>query len=251
MPLSKTFTTVTPLSKSIALILFVSLPFIGFYLGAKFQKSITVCNSFVPIVTNTVSTPTIAQNVSDIISIAFNDQTINLEQKNTSPNSNNFLGLPSESFNSRSTTLSQLYDSNGDWSNLKFHDLDTDKYYVLQPGGNTEISLATATDIKKMLGVTTINNGIAAATSTKTDCTNIQKKVGQINATAVTCKSTSYFTANKSQIVDESATTNCYLPISNDKYLAIKQLVKPVGTNIDMCQTLIDLGYQSLSVTKN
>jgi hypothetical protein len=35
--ISKQFTTVTPFSKLVALILFIALPFIGFVLGMKFQ----------------------------------------------------------------------------------------------------------------------------------------------------------------------------------------------------------------------
>lgn len=42
MKLSKKYTTVTPLSKTIALILFISLPFIGFYLGMQYQKGLEV-----------------------------------------------------------------------------------------------------------------------------------------------------------------------------------------------------------------
>lgn len=39
MKLSKSWTTVTPLSKTIALILFIALPFIGFGAGILYQKS--------------------------------------------------------------------------------------------------------------------------------------------------------------------------------------------------------------------
>jgi len=35
------FTSVTPLSKFLAFILFITLPFVGFYLGIKYQKSVT------------------------------------------------------------------------------------------------------------------------------------------------------------------------------------------------------------------
>lgn len=42
MQLPKSFTTVTPVSKAIAILLFISLPFIGFYLGINYQKSITI-----------------------------------------------------------------------------------------------------------------------------------------------------------------------------------------------------------------
>ena len=39
--LSKTWTTVTPLSKFLAMALFILLPFIGFYLGVQYQKNVT------------------------------------------------------------------------------------------------------------------------------------------------------------------------------------------------------------------
>lgn len=37
-PLSHHFTTVTPLSKTIAFILFISLPFLGFFIGVKYGE---------------------------------------------------------------------------------------------------------------------------------------------------------------------------------------------------------------------
>jgi hypothetical protein len=39
--ISKAWTTVTPLSKALALLLFIALPFIGFYLGMEYQKRIS------------------------------------------------------------------------------------------------------------------------------------------------------------------------------------------------------------------
>lgn len=41
MKLPNSMTTVTPLSKAIAMALFVALPFVGFYLGMKYQSSIS------------------------------------------------------------------------------------------------------------------------------------------------------------------------------------------------------------------
>ncbi len=35
-------TTVTPLSKALALFLFISLPFVGFYLGVLYEKQLAV-----------------------------------------------------------------------------------------------------------------------------------------------------------------------------------------------------------------
>jgi hypothetical protein len=37
----KTFTTVTPFSKAVALLMFIALPFIGFQLGRAYQRLIT------------------------------------------------------------------------------------------------------------------------------------------------------------------------------------------------------------------
>lgn len=37
-PMSHHFTTVTPLSKTIAFILFITLPFLGFFLGVKYGE---------------------------------------------------------------------------------------------------------------------------------------------------------------------------------------------------------------------
>ena len=56
MLLPKSFTTVTPLSKVIAMILFVSLPFVGYYLGMKYEQSISV-NNIVQIRNNNFPTP--------------------------------------------------------------------------------------------------------------------------------------------------------------------------------------------------
>lgn len=41
MPLPKSTTTVTTLSKLLAAILFIALPFIGFWVGMEYQKLLT------------------------------------------------------------------------------------------------------------------------------------------------------------------------------------------------------------------
>lgn len=41
-------TTITPLSKTIALLLFILLPFLGFYFGRMYQKAVDQANTPVP-----------------------------------------------------------------------------------------------------------------------------------------------------------------------------------------------------------
>jgi len=50
----KWLTTVTPFSKALAMILFIAFPFIGFYLGIKYQQQISVTTSVVSEVQRTV-----------------------------------------------------------------------------------------------------------------------------------------------------------------------------------------------------
>lgn len=56
MKLPESWTTVTLLSKILAIILLVSLPFIGFYLGVKYQKNIYIENNISKIKVNTEET---------------------------------------------------------------------------------------------------------------------------------------------------------------------------------------------------
>lgn len=53
MPLPKTWTTVTPLSKTIAMILFIFLPFIGFSAGMRYQQKIDEIQKYEETITPT------------------------------------------------------------------------------------------------------------------------------------------------------------------------------------------------------
>ena len=70
MKLSKKWTTVTPLSKAVALILFALLPFIGFYLGIRYQKLLLpkVVINTPPIVSPTPTPVNKTSGISDNVS---------------------------------------------------------------------------------------------------------------------------------------------------------------------------------------
>lgn len=70
MKLPESFTTVTSLSKTIAIYLFVSLPFTGFYFGVKYQKQISQQSEQVncPSVSYTaLTTPTVIPTVTNTL----------------------------------------------------------------------------------------------------------------------------------------------------------------------------------------
>ena len=58
MRISKKFTTVTPLSKAIALLMFIAFPIIGFYYGSYYQSAIDVSKQQDVIVEYKLITPT-------------------------------------------------------------------------------------------------------------------------------------------------------------------------------------------------
>jgi hypothetical protein len=71
MKLPKSFTTVTPFSKLLALSLFVIFPIIGFFLGVTYQKTVTPLPPQIPLestlpLRNQKVTPTEAANAQPV-----------------------------------------------------------------------------------------------------------------------------------------------------------------------------------------
>ncbi|HYD35161.1 MAG TPA: hypothetical protein VD999_03795 [Vitreimonas sp.] len=71
MKLPKSLTTVTPLSKALALILFFLLPILGFYLGMKYQQALIFSHSI-----------SLIENTSSDLDIEKSDTTNWLDYKN-------------------------------------------------------------------------------------------------------------------------------------------------------------------------
>lgn len=81
MILPKELTTVTPLSKTIALILFVLLPIIAFLLGMKYQQAITSVNTNMNLPVNNSSPTSQLNNNSIVPSSPTSQQTTSNEAK--------------------------------------------------------------------------------------------------------------------------------------------------------------------------
>ena len=83
MKLPNSFTTVTPLSKTLAMLLFVSLPFIGFILGINYQKTTVIPPSItLPTPTPRIETNLPTKSITPIITSVFSSTLLNsLEYK--------------------------------------------------------------------------------------------------------------------------------------------------------------------------
>ncbi len=76
MKLPKSWTTVTPFSKTLAFVLFITLPFVGFYLGMKYQQGSSLSNyQSQPISLTPTVVPTVLPSP--------NEKTITLTQQDT------------------------------------------------------------------------------------------------------------------------------------------------------------------------
>jgi len=82
-------------------------------------------------------------------------------------------------------------------------------------------------------------------------CTKEDKKIGDIQVVALACEEKTYLVPENNLVINSSKTTDCYLKISENLYLAIMQKQKPIGSDIDMCEIVKSLDYQEISITKN
>jgi len=126
---------------------------------------------------------------------------------------------------------------------------EKDTYYELEPGGYRSLSIVN----KSMINSQTYNDMEIQEkwrTKVKRACVANQTSMGAVQTTALKCIKTTY-NMDTNMILDESSTTNCYLPLGNTDYLAYIQHVKPIGINIDLCEELTKMGVQGITVQKN
>lgn len=122
MQLPQSFTTITPLSKIIAIVLFVTLPFIGAYVGYKFGKStvipVTCVTETKPanIPTKEVITPTISSTSSEIdknklyLVKNVNNENVNIYTNLPTKSVIKYVGDSTGSMSAEVTINGQLYD---------------------------------------------------------------------------------------------------------------------------------------------
>lgn len=78
MKLAKSLTTVTPFSKFLAMLIFIIFPFIGFYLGISYQKSLSTVLNNTPLPNPSATTSAAGlYNVSIFIKERTSDVTLN------------------------------------------------------------------------------------------------------------------------------------------------------------------------------
>lgn len=232
------FTTVTTFSKAVALILFIVLPFAGFYFGLSYQKATTV-----PLSTDIVIKDVVISPQKSALKLEFKDLTITLEKESVAKDSGTLFSLPIKRVDG------PVINSNpgGDLFNLPmgpyiYYSKQTDGFYDLQPGGYSQLSLTDSTEINN-LSKSYEKEGKPSQSKIKFLCNNFHYPVGSIDALAVSCTTTITVPTGG----DESTTANCYLPLETGKYLAYEQKVKPVGMSINMCEQLSQMGVTEVT----
>lgn len=150
-------TTVTPLSKLLAMILFLGLPFLGFYLGMQYQQRVTVITPTTSVVQKTITlnpTPLLNTNTANNSSPTI-DPTANWKTYN-SPDNAFALKYPNDSnWNLTEVNLTHstsfdiqcphincpqpynVYDFGGGISNINSIDKYTAAFNTINPAGSS------------------------------------------------------------------------------------------------------------------
>ena len=220
------FTTVTNFSKILALILFILLPFGGFYLGTKYQKAITVFpEQDVNLSAKNTKTP---QNNS--LKLEFKDVTATLERQSVDTASQTFFDRTVKKV--EGSVINDLPTSNLftlPMGPYLYYSSQTDSFYDLQPGGYSVLRLADEKGFSS-LSKDYEKTDSASHTKTKVSCSTFHYPVGSVDAVAVSCSTN--VTNLDTGFGDQSTTANCYIPLETGTYLAFEQKVKPVRATL-------------------
>jgi len=253
MKLSKSLTTVTRFSKLIALLLFIMLPLAGFYMGMRYQQKLNDLDNLQK-ATELISVRRSKNNVTPIqydYTLRFKNETIILDRMGSGKIEGTFYKLPVIQINypvDPSDPTKTLYDKEMICRGL-FYINATDTFYELEPGGYRIITLIDSSDLdKKYQDKNELNSQYG--TKVKRVCQEENYPMGVIQAKGIKC-TTKTTLISTGQVVDESSTTNCYLPLNNGKIFAYEQKLKPVSTNINTCDLLEEMGVQNASIGKD
>ena len=249
--LPPSLTTVTPLSKALAAILFITFPFIGFYLGQQYRTP-ELESTPTPASDPRQPSPTITGRPERdlIFSLPFKPYTVELRRSGLPAVLPRYWSeeiFPSDLVLDESNPLSEAQPLYGRPGLGFFHVLANDKFYFLESGGHKRFSLISKSDIDQKITTTTTSSEYTYAQTTvvtTTTCELNRYPVGDIKALAVLCTT---IASDNRDVHDESYTNNCYLPIYDGRYLAIEQQLKPMGP-ADTCADLVRAGVRDLTV---
>lgn len=131
------------------------------------------------------------------------------------------------------------------WGDKLYFVKQVDTFYELQSGGHRSLTLVGDEYLTNALKGKEVIDQPSSTRITKI-CQADNYPLGSITATAVKCTTTFTDANNARNILDESSTINCYLPVNNEKFLAYEQNVKPVSTNVNMCEVLRKMGLNNI-----
>lgn len=232
-------TTVTTFPKAVALILFIALPFTGFYLGTKYQRAITVPPKPDILINNPDTKP--PQN--NILKLEFKDLTVTLEKESVAKDSGTLFSLPIKKVDG--PVISN--DPAGDLFKepigaYVYYSNQTDGFYDLQPGGYSMLRLTDSEEMDNLSKSYEKEDNLSHA-KIKFSCSIFHYPVGSVDALSLSCTTTITVPTGG----DESTTANCYLPLETGTFLAYEQKSKPVGINVNMCEKLSRMGVTGVT----
>lgn len=244
MNLPKELTTVTYLSKSIALVMFIALPIIAFMYGRRYEQTISLNNTIdtniVQHIKPTLSKPKdIVDNLNKTFS--FEKGVVRLDRMGSGRVAGTFWEKDISRVDAIQNELPEnelvltLYESNA--NNIFYLGGERDTYYELFPGFHRTLTITNSiTDYSKKI-----------STNSATACINESTTVSSLSAIKQTCITTVTNPEDTTQM-SKSTVKNCYLPLSNNSYFAYLQEGNIIDGEYDLCAELENMGVQNWSI---
>ncbi len=183
--------------------------------------------------------------------LPFANKTIQLIRANSGSTESTFWNTTIASV-SVNGTLDSLYDRE-DWGVSLFYDSPKNAFYYLNPGGYEKISIVTSSYIAELAKPK--NQKLAqedlTGTTTYRSCAQKETSVGSITGVLSVPCTERVVSDEFSDVLDESTVVACFIPISSGNYLAFELPLRPVGTSLNLCESLTAMGIQSITeITK-
>jgi hypothetical protein len=246
MNLPESLTKPTKFSKFLALFLFILFPLIGFYVGLKYQESITPvcdCDSAKEEVKKQTSQDEI-ENPEFVIDVSFKKiKKLVTFLFNKPPLEENISIFATKNF------CTGTESSADEFLNSCFeYDLKEDIYFIKSPSSQVALKIIDSKELSLLEEGETSNDGVTEMTRF---CKKEPRLIANLDFIALNCIETyKYYDGEKGELISgiSGDKTSCLYKIMEDKYLVYETTYESIGSKSDNCQYLEDLGLYDLKI---
>lgn len=161
---------------------------------------------------------------------------------------NHFWNTPIKKITIKSSSdISNLY-KNKNWDKTLYYDISDPRVIELDMGGYKVLSLISSSQLAQKSSFSKQATNKKAGTTTKTKCQEFVNSSIPSTWRAIKCTDTYYLLDKPTEIKDAGYVINCYVPTgAPDQFFAFEQGTRPVDSEIDLCETLTEIGIKEIT----